>query len=448
MFNPPSGATVIMPTLVAMICNVSNTAIRYTTDGTDPTSSSTLYTVPVSIDSQYTQLKARAFIVDCDPGPVATVNYLVHSVSTWEFGYLCETGDFAGGFNEFAANGTANDYQFVLTAFLTEAIELVSIEIFQTDATGFWDSGQCWGTKEWLQPFENDPSFTFRTYPIVIRNKLNTTQWYTEYKTTLGPVVAGGYQYRLWGQPSTVLNGYFLCRITLGDGTVIKKLINTTCVGSATVIDPPCTAPSAPGYLADCTPNVALDFSVGAGVSWKVFRNADGLGWSELSSGVADGTGLVGYNDGSVLKCHTYAYYVSKLCSGLWYDSPSTGSIPVCSQPGEYRSLPDTISLIYTVPNPPGADVSSAPMVLSNTGFKDLGSGLYQMSNVSYAGNDDSVKVGLGPGLCEDDAAHLWEIELQSIVSSVVLFHGYLDSLQPTGGFVKTAGAYISAVTS
>lgn len=59
VISPRSGSFVHSVT-VSMSCSTANTTIRYTTDGTEPTSSSTLYTAPISIVST-TTINAKAF---------------------------------------------------------------------------------------------------------------------------------------------------------------------------------------------------------------------------------------------------------------------------------------------------------------------------------------------------------------------------------------------------
>ena len=61
-------------TNVVITCATSDATIRYTTDGSDPTSMSPAYRAPVTIE-HHTVLKARAFKTGCNPSPVATAEY-------------------------------------------------------------------------------------------------------------------------------------------------------------------------------------------------------------------------------------------------------------------------------------------------------------------------------------------------------------------------------------
>jgi hypothetical protein len=74
VFTPGSG-TYTNPMSVTITCETPGAAIYYTTDGSDPTEMSQLYTAPVTI-SQTTTLKARAFLEDYNPSYIATAQYV------------------------------------------------------------------------------------------------------------------------------------------------------------------------------------------------------------------------------------------------------------------------------------------------------------------------------------------------------------------------------------
>lgn len=74
MFSPDGGNSAL-PINVTISSPVSNTTIRYTTDGTDPTVSSKLYDGPVVIPPTYTVLKARAFKAGTIPCAVKSATY-------------------------------------------------------------------------------------------------------------------------------------------------------------------------------------------------------------------------------------------------------------------------------------------------------------------------------------------------------------------------------------
>ena len=70
----PGGATYTTPQTVAISCATAFVEIRYTTDGTEPTVSSTLHTAPLSLGTS-TTLKAKAWKTGLSPSNTATAVY-------------------------------------------------------------------------------------------------------------------------------------------------------------------------------------------------------------------------------------------------------------------------------------------------------------------------------------------------------------------------------------
>lgn len=101
-FNPPSGQ--YFGSLdVTITCSTPDASIFYTTDGTEPTQSSTPYTDPVNITTT-TTLKARAFAEDYDPSLVATGIYTIATVT--EVDNLADLRDsYTGGTDFFRVTG-------------------------------------------------------------------------------------------------------------------------------------------------------------------------------------------------------------------------------------------------------------------------------------------------------------------------------------------------------
>src|SRR5688500_9468451 len=64
--DPVSGSYIFFPSFVALTTENEDAVIRYTIDGTDPTSASTLYSAPFEITQAGTMIKARAFLTGCD----------------------------------------------------------------------------------------------------------------------------------------------------------------------------------------------------------------------------------------------------------------------------------------------------------------------------------------------------------------------------------------------
>lgn len=75
-FNPPGG-TYTTPQTVTISCSTSGATIRYTTNGTDPTTSSTIYSSPITI-SNNTNLKAKAFKSGWTDSNVAYAIYTIN----------------------------------------------------------------------------------------------------------------------------------------------------------------------------------------------------------------------------------------------------------------------------------------------------------------------------------------------------------------------------------
>ncbi len=79
VFNPPGGAYTADQT-VSITCSTPGATIRYTTNGSEPTESSTQYTTPLSV-SENTTLKAKSFKSGWTPSSTATASY-TFNVST------------------------------------------------------------------------------------------------------------------------------------------------------------------------------------------------------------------------------------------------------------------------------------------------------------------------------------------------------------------------------
>jgi hypothetical protein len=73
--NLPSG---VIPsgTMITLSTYTVGASIRFTTDGSEPTATSTLYTAPIPITAS-TTIRARAFATDMTPSNVATFTYLI-----------------------------------------------------------------------------------------------------------------------------------------------------------------------------------------------------------------------------------------------------------------------------------------------------------------------------------------------------------------------------------
>jgi hypothetical protein len=322
--SPDNGSYVQFPTLVLMYAGQTNPVIHYTLDNTDPTVDSPVYTGPILIPNANYTIKARAFPTNsCPAGPISTATYndLIEP-SEFDFEYLCGTGDNVGSFPVpplWAANGQANDSQWLLLFTLAGATEIVRAEIYQTDAFGNWDTGQVWATDEYIHPYL-DQSIPFHCYPLVIKSEPGAVQLFNDYQSTLGNYIAGSYEWRLWGQPEVAVNGYFTLKLFLGDGKIIQRIVVAVCVPPP----PPCEKPDPPTLTESCTPPEILIEGTTPDINqiYNIYRRSLDCeigAWIGVHTGVSDGSGDYSFTDTGVINCCNYEYYVETLCS------PATG---------------------------------------------------------------------------------------------------------------------------
>lgn len=79
-FNP-TGGNYTTPINVSISCSTTDAVIRYTTDGSNPTTSSAIYSSPINF-STTTTLKAKAFKTGMNASSVATATYTIGSEPT------------------------------------------------------------------------------------------------------------------------------------------------------------------------------------------------------------------------------------------------------------------------------------------------------------------------------------------------------------------------------
>ncbi len=77
----PIGRTFVQPTQITLSDSTSNSEIYYTTDGSDPTQNSNLYTGPITLNTT-TNLKVRAFTSGLSPSSIITANFNIFSNPT------------------------------------------------------------------------------------------------------------------------------------------------------------------------------------------------------------------------------------------------------------------------------------------------------------------------------------------------------------------------------
>jgi len=93
VFNPAGGSYSSAQT-VTITCATSGAEIRYTTDGTEPTTSSALYASPITVSST-TTIKAKAFKSGMTSSATFTQTYTISStqIAAWAVGTAYKAGD-------------------------------------------------------------------------------------------------------------------------------------------------------------------------------------------------------------------------------------------------------------------------------------------------------------------------------------------------------------------
>ncbi len=408
--NPPDGSFVLTPTLVVLTTDIAGAVIYYTLDGSEPTAASTVYSAPFSLTSLAQTVQARAIITGCDPGAVSSASYQQVTDGSFVFGYLCASGDHVGAFGEFAANGQANDYQFVLLMTLNNNTEILDITILQTESDGVWDSGQSWATKEFIFPL----GVSFHTYPLVLIDQAGPTQLFTAYETTLGTIAAGTYEWRMWGQPFAPLNGYFELLVTLANGTVIRRIIDTICT------DPP--PPCEPPVFVSLTVNPAgICPGDTVEVSWI-------LSGSAPSAMTVDGASVTPALSGSsfvVVASVPYSIVVTahNTCGNA---SDSVVVIRDCVE-----CFPD-----LTIPRQQTALHPTLKASLVQSGVESY-NGLTFAVDYSWDGIHPTQFI-IGPFICP--SPHNWQLRVDDSITGALYFEGYLDGDSPIGTYTRTAG--------
>lgn len=209
--SPPSGSTVVSGSYISLFTTEGAT-IFFTTDGSEPDNTDELYTGPFQI-TENTTIKAIAYTGTC-VSEIETFTYTVIPSEGFLFEFTCDNEDQAGVFFEFDPNGSP-DYNWRLS-FDWAGIDIVRLEIYETDSTGLWNTGQAWATDNPVFPSEMNGD-DFSIYPLVLFE--SGTKLNTEYEDTVLPAYpAGSYVWMMYGQPFVPLTGYFKLIFTYNDG--------------------------------------------------------------------------------------------------------------------------------------------------------------------------------------------------------------------------------------
>lgn len=222
-FDPPSGSSVSFPTNVFITSSDESAIVYYTTDGSDPTNNSAIYTGPVSLLGGEV-IRARAYTTNC-VGDIYDARY--SAVEGFALDFICDTVDRAGVFDVFAANGSP-DYHWVLRWAFGASKEVKRLEIYETNSQGVWITGQAWATQNPIYPAGHVGPFS--VFPLVIDDG---AQLNSAYAASLGTFTSATRVWEMFGQPFIPLTGYFKLLFVIDDGvggeTIIYKLIPHDC---------------------------------------------------------------------------------------------------------------------------------------------------------------------------------------------------------------------------
>lgn len=236
-FNPAS-CLFYPSTNVTITCATSGATIRYTTDGTDPTESSTVYTGPISIDDD-TVIRARAWKSGMNPSAVVSETY------TYDAAQGAPKGDyFADPIKIAGASGSRviDDN----SAYTEEADEPQHTDSWYDEESGYYYSNYELKTVwyKWMAPGSGTMTFSTMAsgggyvYPTLIaiytgdalasiqRVAVSTTHD-SNWVTSLSLPVEQGITYRIVGMMGYDANAKFTLTWS-GDLTVSQTKTSTT----------------------------------------------------------------------------------------------------------------------------------------------------------------------------------------------------------------------------
>lgn len=336
--TPTSGSYVFFPSYVVLEADHEDAVIRYTTDGTDPSSSSTLYSAPFEITQAGILIKARAFLTGCSPGPIATALYQ-NTPFLIAFDYSCVTPDKVGIWDVWAPNGNIDSF-WQLEFTLTGNQAITRLEMRQLSALGEDNTGILYSTDS---PLEIDGE-DVEVMPLGLF--IGGVQQHTDYQSSLGTFGAATHTWDLYGDKRFSSDGaFFQLTMVLGDGSSLTAIKNTHCNN---VVNPqPCPSPAAPTVTGHCDGEVTVSFVNSAPQNFRVYQSQVGSpgGWTLVASGTTAASPHVASVTG-LTPGELYYFRVELEYSGCGFQS----SIPVAGLP-----LPDaevTISTDKAVVNP------------------------------------------------------------------------------------------------
>lgn len=306
-FTPPAGACVSFPTFVSISTAAPNGTIRYTTDGSEPTETSTIYSAPFEVTGPQTNVKAKVYVEGCAPSATFTTQYASCS-PTVDFKFRCvnPADDNVGRWGVFTPDGV-QDYRWTATITSSANFNVKRFEIWETNSEGIWNTGQGWST----QQFNTTPSGlqNFSTFPLGVFDPAQLNNAYTtDFSASFGTFLAGTHTIELYGEQQVALTGYFLFILTLSTGEVYKMTDANVCDPPP----PPCPNPPTPTLVSTCT-SIDVTWATAVGGLYRIYRYSPDCG-PTTPVVVAAGTVTSNpqtFSDTSAVAGCTYCYYVS-----------------------------------------------------------------------------------------------------------------------------------------
>lgn len=321
MFEPPYDTQVMFPTLVILRASREGATIRYTTDGSNPTLESTLYTTPISVDSPGTVIKARAWLSNCPDGPVNSATYRLWPSAT-NFTYACDTPDKVGRWNVWIPNGIG-DYHWQLDITFASITSIKRFEVLELDSSGEFTTGSAWSTAEFINPFVDEPTKQLRVFPLAlfIAAVQQNAAYTNDYSGTFGTFAAANHVIDFYGQGEFPTTGHFFkFRIIFADNTTLEKIVDTTCDAIPPAL---CPVPAAPTLTAFCT-SIDVTFTLPIGDSLRIFKGNSPTGpWTQVNLTITGSPQTVA--DTGLANGVTRYYYLAH--------KPAAGSCPFTSGP-------------------------------------------------------------------------------------------------------------------
>lgn len=181
VFDPPNGSHVLFPTYAVLLNPNVGGSIRYTTDGTEPTVESTIYTAPVLVENADVLIRAKCFGPTCEcVSDEVTCQYILDDEME-SVGQHCEAeNDSVGVFDEWSANEVI-DNTLSLTLNLDGEHEIERIEVCAYDSAGTW-TGTAWSTASPITPEQA----VAPVYPLPLRVEEGEIILNSDYSDTLG----------------------------------------------------------------------------------------------------------------------------------------------------------------------------------------------------------------------------------------------------------------------